>query len=386
LPQLTPRRSEFFANDVIFLGDVPASALTARFGELTREFVGKFGGGLVVLSGPRFGPGELAETPFADMLPVVVETASRPREGAGFRLELTPEAVAYDFMKLGGSEAENTAAWNNLGPLPWYQPVSRLHPLATPLAVHPTDKCLDGRTPQPLIAARRYGKGEVIYLGFNETWRLRRKYGELYYRQFWGQMIHRLGLSHALGSRKRFVVRTDRQQYQPDDKVLLTVEAFDANFDPLTDDDLPGRVLSAEWTSPPGPEGPRATRVLTVPQSREGVFEAAFASLAPGEHRLAVDDPVTGEKSEVFFHVASVAVERRSAVRNAALQEEIALATGGKSYDLTTLGSFEREFQPRLPVERSSKIISLWDTWLSFGVIVFLLLSEWLVRKLIDLT
>jgi len=51
----------------------------------------------------------------------------------------------------------------------------------------------------------------VIYLGFNETWRLRRKYGELYYRQFWGQMIHRLGLSHALGSQKDFTRFTIRR-------------------------------------------------------------------------------------------------------------------------------------------------------------------------------
>src|SRR5690606_9976155 len=124
----------------------------------------------------------------------------------------------------------------NLGRLPWYQPVARLHPLGTALAVHPTATTVDLKTRQPLIAVRRYGKGEVVYVGFNETWRLRRKYGERYYRQFWGQMIHRLGLSHALGSQKRFIVRTDRQQYQADDKVVLTVEAYDANFEPLNEE------------------------------------------------------------------------------------------------------------------------------------------------------
>jgi len=101
----------------------------------------------------------------------------------------------------------------------------------------------------------------VIYLGFNESWRLRRKYGELYYRQFWGQMIHRLGLSHALGSQKRFVVRTDRQKYQPDDKVLLSVEAYNANYEPLTEEDVPNRTLSAELTSPGGATEGRRTQV-----------------------------------------------------------------------------------------------------------------------------
>ena len=57
-------------------------------------------------------------------------------------------------------------AWNNAcwGRLPWYQPVSRLHPLGTALAVHPADKCVDGITRQPIIAIRRYGRGEVVYL------------------------------------------------------------------------------------------------------------------------------------------------------------------------------------------------------------------------------
>lgn len=386
LSQLTPRRSEFFANDVIFLGDVPSAALSPRFCEMAQEFVGKFGGGLVVLSGPRFGPGQLASTPLAEMLPVVVDPSARPQGGAGFKLRLTPEAVAYDFMQLGGDDREHLDAWHNLGTLPWYQPVSRLHPLATALAVHPTQTCTDGKTPQPLIAVRRYGKGEVIYLAFNETWRLRRKYGEVYFRQFWGQMIHRLGLSHALGSRKRFVVRTDRQQYQPDDKVLLTIEAFDANFEPLAEDDLPDRVLTAEWMGPAAADGRQPEQTLKVPQSREGVFETSFAPLTSGEHRLSVVDPVTGDRADVLFQVASVSVERRSAVRNSSLADELAQSTGGRSYDLTTVGTFVDDFQPRLPVEKSVRVISLWDTWLSFVVVVFLMLWEWMIRKLVHLT
>jgi ribonucleoside-diphosphate reductase alpha chain len=89
------------------------------------------------------------------------------------------------------------------------------------------------------------GDGLTMFLGFNETWRLRRKFGERYYRQFWGQMIHQLASRRALGTQKRFVVQTDRQQYKVDDKVILTVEAFDANYQPLADDQLEeGRLLA----------------------------------------------------------------------------------------------------------------------------------------------
>ncbi len=63
LPNLTPKRSDFFANDVIFLGDLPAQRIQGaeRFCEMTKEFVSKFA---VVGRDrwPRFGPGQLTNT------------------------------------------------------------------------------------------------------------------------------------------------------------------------------------------------------------------------------------------------------------------------------------------------------------------------------------
>jgi hypothetical protein len=160
LPTLTPKRSEFFANDVLFLDDMPRTALNDRFGEMVKEFVGNLGGGLVVIAGPRFGPRELRDSPLADMLPVLIDPNADLRdapEHPEFRPRLTPHAARYNFMQLGQNEIEDAKAWDNLGKLPWYQPVAALHEQAFALAEHPTDKCADGRTPQPIIAIRQYG-------------------------------------------------------------------------------------------------------------------------------------------------------------------------------------------------------------------------------------
>lgn len=389
LPNLTPKRSDFFANDVIFLGDMPAQKIQGaeRFCDMTREFVSKFGGGLVVIGGPRFGPGQLANTPLADMLPVVPDPQqSRPRDDREFTLKLTPQAMQFDFMRLGGaSPAEHNKAWDNLGRLPWYQPVLRVHPQTIVLAEHPTDFCADGKTKQPLIAVRPYGKGEVIYIGFNETWRMRRKYGERYYRQFWGQMIHRLGLSHAIGAQKRFVVRTDRDQYQADEQVTVTVEAYDANYDPLTSEKLAEKRLLGELIVPGRIEGVTNTQPVGISQLREGVFEARVPVSAGGEHRLRVLDPITREYNEVRFMVASLSAERRSAVRNAALEQEIALAAGGKTFDLTTAATLPESIHLTAETIKNEKIFPLGSTWLCFGLVVGLLVLEWLTRKLINL-
>lgn len=380
-----PGRGEFFATDVIFLGDMPASALSNRFCELTREFVERFGGGLVVIAGDRFGPGELAGTPLADMLPVVVEGKQAAVTDKEFRLRLAAGATAADFMRLGGSDEEHAQAWDNLGPLHWYCPVARPHPQATVLAEHPAERCLDGRTPQPLIAIRRFGRGEVVYVGFNETWRLRRKYGERYYRQFWGQMIHRLGLSHALGSQKRFVVRTDAESYRVDDDVVVTVEAYDADFQPLLDKDLPDRRLAARlFTAERGRDGLEPDTV-TLAQVRPGTFEGRFRVTAGGEHRIEVADPVTREQADVTFGVTSLSAERRSGLRNGSLQAALAAETGGKAYDLTTAGGLADDVVAKTRPELAVRVVPLGMTWLAFGAFLGLLAIEWLLRKRVNL-
>jgi hypothetical protein len=384
LPSMTGNRADFFAHDVIFVGDMPATALSPRFCELTKEFVRDFGGGLVVLAGPRFGVGQLADTPLGELLPVKLEAGAGPDERRPFNLRLTAMAEAYDFMQLGAgsSRAETEQAWANLGPLPWFQPVRRIHPQAVVLAEHPTRTCVDGKQKQPLIAVRPYGRGEVIYLGFNETWRLRRLYGEKYYRQFWGQMIQRLALNHALGSQKRFVVQTDRRNYQPDEPVIVSVEAYNANFEPLAEGDLPSHKLQGELWLPAG-EGAaqHGTQRLTLTQSRKGVFETRFTVFAAGEHRVRVIDPITNNPVECRFQVARTTVERQATIRNVARQQELAQSTGGRSYDLKNAWKLLDDLQPAAKTETTVEVLSLASTWLSFALVAGLLLTEWLVRK-----
>ncbi|MEX2173584.1 MAG: hypothetical protein WD872_04425 [Pirellulaceae bacterium] len=387
LPTLTPQRSEFFANDVLFLGDMPRSALSDRFCEMTKEYVSKLGGGLVVISGPRFGPRELQQTPLAEMLPVMLDPQAELRTAPArpeFRLRLTAHASRYPFMQLGTGDVENAKAWDNLGPLPWYQPVAAKHPDADVLAEHPTDRCADGQTPQPLIAIRKYGKGEVVYLGFNETWRLRKRYGEKYYRQFWSQLIYRLGMSHALGSDKRFVARVDQQQYRAEEKVTLTVEAYDENYEPLADERLPDRGLLAELVIP-GPGGGQTTN-LTVPMLRQGVFEARIPVFAVGEYSLRVKDPITGQFDEQRFEVTPLSAERRRGVRDEKLQNDLARQTGGRAYDLTTVGNLPQDLKLEPVVQRQTRNKALWSTPLWFAVVVVLMLGEWLSRKMLKLS
>ncbi|MFI4874837.1 MAG: hypothetical protein ACIALR_05850 [Blastopirellula sp. JB062] len=383
LPTLTPQRSEFFANDVIFLGDLPGDALSDRFCEMTKEFVSQFGGGLVVIAGPRFGPSQLIGTPLADMLPVKLDESLALRDSQEFRPQLTPLALQTDFMQLGDSDSprEIAAAWKSLGKLPWYQPVQGVHSQATVLAEHPFDWCADGKTPQPIIAVRRYGAGEVVYIGFNELWRLRRLHGEKYYRQFWSQLINRLGLSHALGAQKRFVVQAERDQYLVDEKALVTVEAYDENFEPLTADALAGGALIAEIETPDESGRPSPPREITIPELRTGRFEIRIPTVRQGQYVVRVQDPVTDKVSEVRFQAAGASAELRSAVRNVSLQTEIARQSGGVAVELYEVDSLFDQLALKDVREEVTRNEPLWATPLWFILLIGLMLGEWYSRK-----
>lgn len=405
-----PTRSEFFKNDVIFLGDIPANVLTKGFCERLEEFVGEFGGGLVVMAGPRFGIGQYARptgNPDFDealakihaMLPVEADPNAGIRERP-FRIEITPLGRRTEFMRLTGAGGGRTAAgttddgiggWDALGSLPWYQPVRAVRgPDVSVLATHPTDVCPEGdKQLEPLIATRKYGSrgGQVVYLGFNETWRLRRKYGELYYQQFWGQLIHQLGFSHELGGEKRFVVRTDNDQlrYQAGDKVTLSVEAYDEEFKPLDGDRA--ATLSYRLTRPnrASPDG-ETTEDLSLPLVHAGRYETRFPVFAEGTYRVQVKDPITGQwKPPISLVVASRSAERRSAVRNVAVQELLATQTRGRSYDLTTVENLPDDIAGLAKSEQVVEVHKLWSTWPCFILVVTLMLGEWLGRKLVNL-
>jgi hypothetical protein len=390
LPSLTPKRSDFFANDVIFLADMPRASLNDRFCDMVREYVGNLGGGLVVIAGPEFGLRELQSTPLADMLPVVIdpqlEIRSAPRFPE-FPIKLTPHASRYGFMQLGTNDTETAKAWRDAGKFAWYQPVAAVHDQAVVLAEYPasaTDAvhvCRDGKTPQPIIAVRPYGKGEVVYIACNEMWRLRRKHGEKNYRAFWSQLIYRLGMSHAMGHEKRFVARLDQPVYQVDDKALLTVEVYDENYEPITEDKLTAAAITAELLVPDA----ATPRSVQVPLLRPGTFETKIPVTTSGEYGLRITDPITRKVEELRFEVRSISAERRRATRDIALQQQLAEATHGKSYDLTTVHRLVNDLQIQPKVEFHTRNIPLWATPWWFGTVVGLLLFEWLIRKFMKL-
>ena len=403
LPELPASRADFFASDLVLLGDVPAAILPTEFCRLLEEFVGDFGGSLVVLAGPRFAPTQFLDTPIAGMLPVRLNAASELRDEREFALRVTNAADRYPFMTLADSPDENERAWRGLGKLPWYFPVAGVHEQADVLAEHPEDLCSDGRTRQPLIAIRPYGNGQVVYFAFNELWRLRSGVGQKYHRRLWSQLAYRLGMSHPVGERKRFVVRVDERTPRAGDTATLTVDAFDEDFQPL-ERELSATVAfrrdlvdeSGGWgraeRAPGSDEGPPSvpsndsvSEEISLTLKSAGRYEADVELKAPGEYQLAVTDPVINEIHQEVLRVSSSSQELQNAARDAGLQRRIADRTGGRMYELEDADRLLDELRLQPTVAHEQRVIALWHTPLWFVLIAGLMLSEWTVRRWVHL-
>jgi hypothetical protein len=318
------------------------------------------------------------------MLPIVWDQPMAIRDRHEFVPRLTAQATAFGFMQLGDAQTSSATAWANLGRIPWYQPVDRVHEQSLVLSEHPSDMCRNGTTKQPVIVIRKYGKGEVVYVAFNELWRLRRGEGERFHRQFWSQLIYRLGMSHALGDEKRFVVQADREHYQIDDVAVITVDAYDDDYQPLRGADLAENGLTAVLIHNSLEQETPATE-FTIPAVRDGVFEARIPVPVAGSYEVQVLDPITARRRQVQFTVTDATAEQLDPVRNSKMQQELALRTGGRSYDLRELDRLIDELSPTPIIERREWTRSLWNTPLWFIMVIGLMLSEWFGRRWIHL-
>src|SRR5207244_8115719 len=118
----------------------------------------------------------------------------------------------------------------------WYYPVTKLRPAATALLVNPRVKTGEPPLPMPVLATHFYGKGRVLWLGTDETWRWRWNFQDKYFDRLWGQIIYQLGLPSLLGdSAQRSQMALDRTKAVVGTQSSVFVRLLEKDFSPRKD-------------------------------------------------------------------------------------------------------------------------------------------------------
>jgi hypothetical protein len=386
LPAFPASRKELFLYNLLVIGDVPASYFGTEKMQWIADFV-KEGGGLIFVAGRQHAPSSWTGTPLASMLPIEFEptrfnSASEVRPQV-YQPVLTPAGERHELMSLADTHEENTKVWRDLPGLYWHYPVSKLRPGAIALLDHPFEKCKNDDRPMPLVALQYYGRGLVICLTIEETWRWRFNTQEKLFARFWGQAIYLAGMTHMVGT-KQTQIALDRSEIVTGRDLNVYVRMYDAGFKPLAQEKGVEAVLEhLDGKGEPGQS------VRLTPTGQPGEFTAPLPNDRVG--RFALRIPSTGLQGSggggTLEYRVTLPPKHELAVAGLAKEslEEAAAASGGKFYREEDLGKLVGNIVPQsAPFTVRQPVMPL--NPLAFILFAALITLEWVVRKFSNLS
>ncbi len=389
-----PQTDEDFALfDVIILGDLDSSFLTADQMAGLERFVAA-GGGLAMLGGHNsFGPGGYGGTTVAAALPVVVGTRGQPQASARFGMQLTAAGQAHPiFAGIGGFFAGpggQQADMDGSAPPPLSGCVSvvRAKPAAATLAINPMADNAAG--PLVVVAVQSYQRGRSVAFTADTTWRWRLA-GEATgtdspYERFWVQMVRWLASEDAMTRRQSpaVVARLDRQYVPAGQEVSVLARAVGGESDALETAQARCEVLRV------AADGDELAASFSLTPAGRGRFTGRYTPHDDGDYtvRVLVAAADGGEigADELPLTVAPAPTEMQRLARNERLLRQIAERTGGQYADIAGLPDLVDEMlaahrrssggpvQPRLA--RMYHFPSL------FVLFVAAVTAEWVLRR-----
>ncbi|MFH1498168.1 MAG: hypothetical protein ABII82_10120 [Verrucomicrobiota bacterium] len=378
--ELPSDRAALYENDVMLIGDVDPERLGRDRMQIIRDWVDQAGGGLVFLAGPKFNPAAYRGTPLEPLLPVVpgdfTPEQMAPRHDKPVKLRLTPAGERAPLLRLAEEPKENAAIWQNFEGVRWTAKVARARPGAEVLLVDPTPGTGVPRGGIPVIARQRYGRGEVIYIGTNETYRWRSGIGGKYYSQIWAQAFQALSLERLSGASKQVQLRVDNPEYDLGDRVVISGRLYQTDFKPFVADVVPARL---EFTPEGATEPIRQDLPLRPVPDEAGGYRVEFTPAVAGQYRfLTPIDPTAA----VEFEVIAPQLEQADAAMNLGLLDAMAQAADGRLLREEDLAGL-----PELIASSGGKITSLKRLELAYspvllGLLILFACAEWLVRRL----
>lgn len=377
--QVRPLDPQLFAPgryDVFIIGDVPASAFgDAALIQLSKRI--DDGAALMMLGGfQSFGAGGYANTPLADVLPVLMSPRDvqpkaefAPDQHFDQDLQMVPTAAGLRHFVMRLSNDGNAEVWAKLAPLRGANKL-RKKDVAQVLA--------EGPNATPLLLALEYGKSRVLAFAGDTTYRwasAERSYSDEHQR-FWRQVILWLARKEE-DSEQPVWVRVNPRNFTPGAQVQIEFGAQDQTGAKLTDVDFKATVL--------GPDQ-KAHSVATQVAGNQA-FARFTESFEPGTYSVAVTGTRKGQPwgdAATRFLVEARDLELDNPSADPEFMKELATLTGGRVLTANefseVLDGIIKNGAPSLDDVRIRRIF-LWDNWWFLGTFVALMSAEWFVRK-----
>lgn len=380
LREFPASREDLFGYDLVVAIDADWASVPPAGREFLAEWVGTHAGGLIVLAGhvhtPRLARDETLDE-IQQLYPVVLKefftseldsiAGNEPRP-----IALTSEGESTALLRLADAPAESAEVWKQFAGFYWCYPVASAKPGASVLATWGTARLESASMSPPVFATQFFGSGRVFYVGSGEIWRLRRL-GERYYDRLWIRLVRQMSQGRLLRGSGKGTLLLDAEEFDLGAKIQVQARLLDAEFRPLLATSAPLRILD-----PAGKES-----VLALEPAREaGRFSGQITAAAPGEYRIELTIPGSGESLVRRFRVRTAEREFEDPRLDRSTLEQLARETGGRVWSLSEASEIPAAIEDRTESEvLSSPPTPLWDrAWVAI-LVACTLSAEWWIRK-----
>ncbi len=384
--------------DCIVLGDVSPEQLPLDERKQLEDYVANRGGTLVIVAGKRamplaFPTGGAEPDPLTKLLPVEKVHVVAPRDG--FPLTLTDEGQQTPLLQMEDNPFLQTQADLLAGrgehQHHYWAAAGRIKPGATALAYHAGEAAnLDAaarkklREEEVILARQTYGRGRVLYVGLDTTWRWRYKVGDRLHHHFWGLLVRWAAADKLVeGGNAQVHFGATRANYGPGEEVRLLVRV-DEKLPAPGKDAVRLRVLRRQG----GNEEVVAVVPLERREAQPRVLDGTVRDLPAGEYRLELDaaDLPKEELREARFTVtAPESKEMAELATDWDLLERLASVSGGRALGVEGTPELAKLLTKKDVAEDKRPEYRLWEWWPTLVLLLLLLTLEWGGRKLAGL-
>lgn len=372
-----PKTEDLSKYDVVFLGDVGMNAgqLTEEQCEQIKKLVRDQAAGLVFLPGFNGYQSTLQQSPLADLYPVVLDEAQPKGWGSAApgRFALTDAGQRSLLTKLEDTDEASARVWSTLPGFQWYAPALRAKAGAEVLATHSSESTRFGRV--PMIVAKTFGSGKILFMGSDGAWRWRRGVEDKYHYRFWGQVVRWMAYQRnmAAGGNLRLFYSPDRPR--TGDVLTLNANALSTTGEPLRD-----ATVMAQIAAPSGKVS--SVRLLPAGEEAWGLFIGSLLPTEPGDHKVRITCAESGEPLDSVISIQGASKEKLGQPARYDVLREIASLTRGQFMSSVTPADIVKAIAALPEPDLEERRLLLWAHPLWAGLVLLLLSAFWIGRKM----
>jgi uncharacterized membrane protein len=370
-------RKELYEYKGLILGSVESSFFSREQLTLIADFAGERGGGFMMLGGKySFDEGKFANSPIADILPVVLggSEPGKSFEAEPLKLQLTNYGKSHPLTQLSSEEVQSEKKWKTLPEIEEFNWIKDAKPGAMILA---TGSSRRGKA--ILLAVQRYGRGRTIAFTPSDSWlwQMEMPHGDNSYEIFWRQALRWLVSS----SPDPINLELEKTAFFTQETVPLNAQVYDSEYRCVNE-----AAVLATITPPQG--SPVAIPLRSIPD-QNGRYSGEFVPRDTGIFKVEIAASLNGRNlgpAEGHFYVSPDSLELYNSAQNKTLLERLARDTGGHYYNLGNANHIPEEMTYIVRPNSLAQILPLWDIPALFLTICLLLISEWSIRKKVRLS